>query len=150
MLLFVLFLSALKIALTITLNLGRVLNFSERIYIILLFFSTGLWLGRPGCLEAFDKLVPDFIKASEDKKSSILGEAEKTAQGLSKDEDKLAADTYIKTMKKVLDKGNGFIKDEVTRVEKLRSGKVSDNKKKQLGDRLNILASFQLGLKDEL
>ena len=98
----------------------------------------------------FDKLVPEFIKASDDERASILNEAEKSAQDLTKDEEKLAADTYIKTMKKVLDKGNSFIKDEVTRVEKLRSGKVSDNKKKQLGDRLNILASFQLGLKDEL
>ncbi|KAK3751880.1 hypothetical protein RRG08_047153 [Elysia crispata] len=112
--------------------------------------ESGLWLGRPGCLEMFDKLVPEFIKASDDERASILSEAEKSAQDLTKDEEKLAADTYIKTMKKVLDKGNSFIKDEVTRVEKLRSGKVSDNKKKQLGDRLNILASFQLGLKDEL
>lgn len=112
--------------------------------------ESGLWLGRPGCLEAFDRLVPEFMKASDDKRASILTDAERTKQELQKEEEKLAADTYIKTMKKVLDKGNTFIKEEVTRVEKLRSGKVSDNKKRQLGDRLNILTSFQLGLKDEL
>ncbi|GFN99430.1 endoplasmic reticulum resident protein 29-like [Plakobranchus ocellatus] len=112
--------------------------------------ESGLWLGRPGCLEEFDKLVPDFLKASDDKKTALLQQAEEAASKLTKEEDKAAADTYIKTMKKVLDKGNSFIQDEVKRVEKLRSGKVSDNKKQQLGDRLNILASFQLGLKDEL
>lgn len=52
-------------------------------------------------------------------------------------------------MKKVLEKGVGFIDEEVKRVEKIRDRKISDKKKEQLGSRLNILTSFQLRLKEK-
>lgn len=47
-------------------------------------------------------------------------------------------------MEKILEKGDGFVNLETERVKKLRSGKVSDEKKKELGIRLNILQTFQL------
>lgn len=47
-------------------------------------------------------------------------------------------------MEKILDKGNEFIKTESARVKKLLSGKVSEEKKKELGIRTNILQTFQL------
>lgn len=47
-------------------------------------------------------------------------------------------------MEKVLEKGDDFIQSEVDRVKKLLSGKVSDEKKKQLGTRINVLQTFQL------
>ncbi|XP_059139062.1 endoplasmic reticulum resident protein 29-like [Physella acuta] len=112
--------------------------------------ESGLWLGRPGCLEEFDNLVKEFFAAAEDKRSEVVQKAEKAAEKLTVDSEKASAETYIKTLKKVLEKGKDFVKSEVTRVEKLRSGKVSDKKKEQLGDRLNILTTFQLNVKDEL
>ncbi|KAL8610823.1 hypothetical protein ACOMHN_056678 [Nucella lapillus] len=110
----------------------------------------GLWLGLPACLEDFDKLVGDFFKAKGDKRKTILQKAEDDAKSLTKDAEKESADVYIKTMKKVLDKGDEFVTTEIERVEKLKDGKVSDKKKEQLGKRLNILTSFELRLKDEL
>ena len=112
--------------------------------------ATGLWLGLPACLEDFDKLVSQFFKAQGDQRRAILQQAEETSKSLGKEADKESADVYIKTMNKILDKGDGFVKTEIERVEKLRDGKVSDNKKEQLGRRLNILTSFELRAKDEL
>ncbi|CAG5135366.1 unnamed protein product [Candidula unifasciata] len=112
--------------------------------------ESGLWLGRPGCLEQFDKLVKEFLKAGADQRTAVLEKAELAVQQLTQESEKSAADVYIKTMKKVLEKGDSFIESEVLRVEKLRSGKVSDKKKEQLNDRLNILTTFQVGVRDEL
>ncbi|BFZ19113.1 hypothetical protein BsWGS_22152 [Bradybaena similaris] len=112
--------------------------------------ESGLWLGRPGCLEEFDKLVEEFLKASVDQRAVVLEKAEQAVGQLSQDSEKASADVYIKTMKKVVEKGQDFIDSEVLRVEKLRSGKVSDKKKEQLSDRLNILTTFQISVRDEL
>lgn len=111
--------------------------------------ETGLWMGRPGCLEEFDKLVDEFY-AKNNKKEDVLKRTEAAKEQLNTEEEKASADMYIKTMKKILEKGDDFIKTEVERVEKLKSGKVSEKKKAQLGDRLNVLSSFQFKLKDEL
>ncbi|XP_076453215.1 endoplasmic reticulum resident protein 29-like [Babylonia areolata] len=111
--------------------------------------KSGLWLGLPACLEEFDKLVSEFFKAKEDR-NAILEKAEKAATALTREADKESAEVYIKTMKKILDKGDEFVTTEIERVEKLKDGKVSDKKKEQLGKRLNILTSFDLRLKDEL
>ncbi|CAL1544594.1 unnamed protein product [Lymnaea stagnalis] len=112
--------------------------------------ETGLWLGRPGCIEDFDKLVKQFFEAPADKRAEIVENADKAAEKFTEGEEKTSAETYVKTLRKVLEKGNDFVKSEVTRVEKLRSGKVSDKKKEQLSNRLNILTTFQLNVKDEL
>ncbi|BFZ04348.1 hypothetical protein BsWGS_07387 [Bradybaena similaris] len=112
--------------------------------------QSGVWLGRPGCLEEFDQLVEEFLKAAKGKRDAVVEKAEKAAKQLTQDGDKASADVYIKSMKKVLEKGDSFIKSEVARVEKLRTGKLSDKKKEQLKERLNILATFQNNVKDEL
>ncbi|XP_050409963.1 endoplasmic reticulum resident protein 29 [Patella vulgata] len=112
--------------------------------------ESGLWLGLPSCLEKFDNLVSEFYKSPADKRKGILARAEKAAEGLEDKAEKTSADTYVKTMSKILEKGEEFIDTEINRVEKLRDGKVSEKKKEQLGERLNILTSFQMRMKDEL
>lgn len=113
--------------------------------------ESGLWLGLPGCIEQFDKIAKEFTKVSDEEKAKLLTQAEEEAKKLTSETQKTSADMYIKTMKKVIEKGNDFIETETKRVEKLHSGKISDKKKEQLNDRLNILASFSMGLKkDEL
>lgn len=53
-------------------------------------------------------------------------------------------------MKKILENGIGFVKQEVSRLSKIvTEGKVNDKKKKELSNRLNILHSFSIK-KDEL
>jgi len=111
--------------------------------------ESGLWMGRAGCLEDFDKLVDEFY-AENSKKEDVLKSAEAAKEALTTEEAKASADMYIKTMKKILEKGDDFVKSEVTRVEKLKTGKVSEKKKEQLGERLNVLSTFQIKLRDEL
>ena len=111
--------------------------------------SSGLWIGRRGCLEAFDNFVKEFFE-EKSVKGEVLQKAESAAESLITDADKASADMYIKTMRKIIEKGTDFVATEVKRVDKLRSGKVSDKKKEQLGDRLNVLNTFQIRLNDEL
>ncbi|XP_061198038.1 endoplasmic reticulum resident protein 29-like [Saccostrea echinata] len=111
--------------------------------------ESGLWLGLPSCLEDFDKLVAEFRKTPDEKKADILTKAEELAEKYTTEKDKRAAEIYVKTMKKLLETPE-FVDTEIKRVEKLKDGKVSDKKKEQLNDRLNILTSFQMRLKDEL
>lgn len=108
-----------------------------------------LWLGMPACLEEFDVMIHKFFLAELPEKKSLVEEAEKLADSLAENK-KTSATIYIKTMKKIIEKGNEFLETEVKRVEKLKDGKVSDKKKEQLSNRLNILNSFKLRLTDEL
>lgn len=108
-----------------------------------------MWLGLPSCLEDFDKLVAEFHKAPKDKKSVILAKAEELTNTYTTEKDKKSAEVYVKTLKKLVETPD-FVDTEIKRVEKLKDGKVSDKKKEQLNDRLNILTSFQMRLRDEL
>lgn len=111
--------------------------------------ETGLWFGLPDCIQQFDELVKKFYKATDnDQKTAIVSDAEKEVDKLKEESEKKSADIYIKTMRKVLEKGESYIDEEIKRVEKIRDGKISDKKKEQLGSRLNILTSFQLRYKE--
>ena len=46
-------------------------------------------------------------------------------------------------MRKMIEKGDDFLKSEQARVEGLRQGKLSQEKKDDMERRLNILQSFQ-------
>lgn len=109
-----------------------------------------LWLGMPACLEEYDTMLKKFFQADYEEKDKMVAEAEKMAESLSEENKKTSAAIYVKTMKKIMEKGLEFLETEVKRVEKLKDGKVSDKKKEQLNDRLNILISFKLRLNDEL
>lgn len=55
---------------------------------------------------------------------------------------------YKTIMEKILEKGDDFIQTEITRVNKLLAGKISNEKKNELSQRINILKSFLLPLKN--
>lgn len=75
-----------------------------------------------------------------------MGEIEDKVKEFTDESSKKNGQFYLQTMKRVLEKGNNFVGDEIKRVEKLQGGKLSENKKEELGFRYNILHSF----KDEL
>lgn len=92
-----------------------------------------------------------FFKSEDDEgRKAIIEEAKKKKEELNDEVAKERASVYIKTMQKVMEVGKEFVNTELSRVEKLSEGKVSDKKKAQLKDRANILTSFQLQAKDEL
>lgn len=53
-----------------------------------------------------------------------------------------AAKIYVKTMEKVLEKGDVFVQTEHTRIDGLLKGKLSKEKKNYMQERKNILQSF--------
>ncbi|KOB59631.1 Windbeutel [Operophtera brumata] len=90
--------------------------------------NTGIYLSLPGCVRELDILAIKFMKSKEDERKEVLKEVV----------EKKVAD------KKVIEKGDEFITTEDKRVKKLLNGKVSNEKKKELEIRLNILQTFQL------
>ena len=84
-------------------------------------------------------------------KGKLVVEAEKTRDKLD-DDKKKKAEIYIKIMHKIVSEGENFIEKETTRVKKIMNdGKISESKKKQLEQRINILKSFpRQKSKDEL
>lgn len=52
---------------------------------------------------------------------------------------------YTLYIQKIMEKGEGFLKDESERVEKLLAkGKISSNKKNELETKINVLKSFRI------
>ncbi|XP_067015179.2 endoplasmic reticulum resident protein 29 [Anabrus simplex] len=109
---------------------------------------SNIHIGLQGCLEPFDLLAIKFSKATDaDAKKVILREAEDMWDKLTSRADQRAAETYVKTMRKTLEKGEEFIPSELKRVQNLAKGKISKEKKEEMEQRLNILQSF---IHDEL
>merc|ERR1711976_44876 len=113
--------------------------------------KSGIYLPRPGCLEEFDNLADKLMTITDPgAKGKIIVEAETIKDKLNEDKVK-KAEIYIKIMHKVVSEGEVFIAKETERVTKLIDGKISDGKKKQLEQRINILKSFaRQKTKDEL
>nr|CAD7398705.1 unnamed protein product [Timema cristinae] len=105
--------------------------------------KSGIHIGLPGCLETFDKLSVRFVSGNQEQRKSILKEAEAQWDKTNGSTDQNVAEVYVKTMRKILDKGAAFIETELKRVQNLIGGKVSKDKKDELQRRLNILQSFQ-------
>lgn len=105
--------------------------------------NTGLYLSLPGCVKELDKLAIEFIKAKKDDRKKILKKAEDQQNKLSA-KDSAYGKIYKTIMQKILEKGDDFVQSENERVKKILTSKVSEEKKNELGIRINILQSFQL------
>lgn len=107
--------------------------------------TSGLWIGLPGCLEVFDGLANRFVAASNPSdRKEILRQAEDEWDKVSLTSERKSAEVYVKVMRKMLEKGNDFLGSELSRVDTLRKGKLSKEKKDEMDRRLNILQSFQM------
>lgn len=72
----------------------------------------------------------------------------KVFEGTLPEKQRLAAKVYVKTMEKILEKGDVFVQTEQSRIEGLLKGKLSNEKKRSMEEKRNILHSFSH--KDEL
>uniref|UniRef100_A0A2A4K2Z3 Endoplasmic reticulum resident protein 29 n=1 Tax=Heliothis virescens TaxID=7102 RepID=A0A2A4K2Z3_HELVI len=104
--------------------------------------NTGIYLSLPGCVKELDKLAIQFMKSKKDDRKKVLKKAEEFVKNM--DKDSSSGKIYKTIMEKILEKGDEFVQSENERVKKLLSEKVSNEKKKQLGTRINILQTFQL------
>jgi len=104
----------------------------------------------PACIEEFDKLAKSFFLANDEEQKEIYKTTLAKAEEIKDKDEHDRARYYAKTMEKLLEHGNDFLDKELKRITKLSEGKLSELKKKQLNDRVGILTSFKLSLKDEL
>ncbi|CAB3370004.1 Hypothetical predicted protein [Cloeon dipterum] len=109
--------------------------------------NSGVYIGLPGCLEKFDAIAIKFASSDVAQRKVLLREAEDLWDKATGKSEQKAAETYVKTMRRVIEKGEEFVANEVKRVQNLLGGKISKEKKEEISVRLNILNSFQ---KDEL
>ncbi|EZA50355.1 hypothetical protein DMN91_003822 [Ooceraea biroi] len=111
-------------------------------------FNSKVYLGLPGCVERLDKLAEEFKVAGEQERQEILKKTKIFEETLP-EEQREAAKVYVKTMEKILERGDVFIQTEETRIQGLLyRGKLSEQKKRTMEERRNILQSFSA--RDEL
>ncbi|XP_034827637.1 protein windbeutel [Maniola hyperantus] len=103
--------------------------------------NSGIYLSLPGCIKDLDILAIRFQGSAKEDREKVLKQTEDAVEKLDS-KDAATGKIYKTIMQKVLEKGDEFIAAEIKRVNKLLSGKVSDEKKKELASRINILQSF--------
>ncbi|KAG0714345.1 Endoplasmic reticulum resident protein 29 [Chionoecetes opilio] len=102
-----------------------------------------IYIGLEGCLETFDRLVDKFMFSNDyTERKALLRQAEDAWDTLKSPSDHKIAETYVKIMRKVLEKGREFVRQEKTRVEGLMTGRITEDKKAEMQGRLNIIKSF--------
>eukprot|EP00993_Chasmostoma_nieuportense_P003760 NODE_4463_length_783_cov_52.100610_g4304_i0.p1 GENE.NODE_4463_length_783_cov_52.100610_g4304_i0~~NODE_4463_length_783_cov_52.100610_g4304_i0.p1 ORF type:complete len:253 (+),score=102.44 NODE_4463_length_783_cov_52.100610_g4304_i0:47-760(+) len=100
-----------------------------------------LYIGLPGCLEAFDGLAKGFGALDAATQQRRLQEADAMLLTLTA-QDQPSGKFYVGVMKKVVSQGAHFPASEKLRLEKLLQSKITEDKKKQFRHKLNILPSF--------
>ncbi|KAK6636412.1 hypothetical protein RUM43_010073 [Polyplax serrata] len=111
--------------------------------------NSGVYIGLPGCLEEFDQIAMEFSKqVSIEKKKQLLRKMENLWDSATGKSNQKSAETYVKTMRKIIEKGNEFADSELKRIQNILKGKLSKEKQSEMQYRMNILQSFRG--KDEL
>lgn len=105
----------------------------------------GLSFQLKSCIPEFDNLAKDFIRDNKlaEKRKKILKNTEKQMNNMRNEDHKNSAKIYVKIMERILERGDIFIESEFERIRNLLNGKLSDQKKVDLKNRLNIVDSFR-------
>lgn len=92
-----------------------------------------------GTLAGFEGFVKKFMKNKANREEVL-----KAATGaVDEQQEKKLAKYYVKTMERVLNKGDNFIAGEIDRLDRLLGGSLSEKKKDEFNMRKNILKQFQ-------
>eukprot|EP00928_Gymnodinium_smaydae_P056566 TRINITY_DN39936_c0_g1_i1.p1 TRINITY_DN39936_c0_g1~~TRINITY_DN39936_c0_g1_i1.p1 ORF type:complete len:265 (+),score=79.36 TRINITY_DN39936_c0_g1_i1:140-934(+) len=100
--------------------------------------KNGIKMPSVGTITELDDLVKRFL--ADGMKDSDMQEARKLAEEEYPNDKKAAL--YVKIMEKVKAKGEGYVQQEMTRVQKLLGGKLTDEKKNELNEKTKILNVF--------
>eukprot|EP00879_Flechtneria_rotunda_P018117 GHRR01018998.1.p1 GENE.GHRR01018998.1~~GHRR01018998.1.p1 ORF type:complete len:221 (+),score=85.40 GHRR01018998.1:607-1269(+) len=108
--------------------------------------QTGVFVGIKGQVKELDTLAKQFMTASAADRAQLLKQAQAAGDAVDTSSNPDAAsfvEYYIKTMQRVLDKGDSYAEQETKRLSKMSDDKgVAAAKKETFQWRLNILASF--------
>ena len=111
-----------------------------------------IYIGAPGCYEAYDKIAKKFsIEKDKPKRKELLSEAEGLWDKAVGFQEQRSAEIYVKTMRKILEKDDSFVESERARINKILKGDMAEEKRQDFNIRLNILDSFAVSARhDEL
>ena len=102
-------------------------------------------------MEEFDKVAEEFAKENcNEKRKQLLRKTEDLWDKVTGNTNQKSAEVYVKTMRKIIEKGNEFMNNELKRVQNILKGKLSKEKTTEMQHRINILQSFKIITKDEL
>lgn len=94
-----------------------------------------------GKVSSLDELVKEFLKAAENERASILAKLEEESGKLSGRAESYGK-IYVKSAKKVLEKGADYAKNEVARLHRILEKSVNPAKADEFVLRKNVLSSF--------
>jgi len=100
--------------------------------------QNGVRMPSAGTITELDEVVKRFL--NEGMKDEDLQAAKALAEGDHKNDKK--APVYVKIMEKVKAKGNDYVQTELARVQKIMAGKLNEEKKAEMADKIKILNVF--------
>lgn len=104
-----------------------------------------IYIGAPGCYEAYDKLAKKFAAGrNQATRKEILSKTETLWDKAEGFQEQRSAEIYVKTMRKILEKDDSFVENERARINKILKTNMAQEKRQDFNIRLNILDSFSL------
>lgn len=100
--------------------------------------KNGVKMPSIGTIAELDEIVKKYMQ--EGLKQSYIDEATKLAETEHKNDKK--APIYLKILAKIKEKGADYVEKETARLTKLLVGKLTDEKKAELSEKMKILAVF--------
>jgi len=98
---------------------------------------------RAGRIDAFDHMADKFMSDSSYNRTEAIESIAKTAEREVDPGYKKSMEYYVKVMKKVVEKGEGYIATELNRLEKLVEQHIPADKKVQMLRKKNVLDVFK-------
>ncbi|XP_030386256.1 protein windbeutel [Scaptodrosophila lebanonensis] len=106
--------------------------------------NTQLYIGRDGCLKQFNDALKDYANKESAQQLALIAELKKEQSKLQKPEEQKSAKAYLLFMRKINEQGYSFHEEETKRLLRLKAGKVTEAKKVELQQKLNILEAFRV------
>ena len=105
--------------------------------------NPNIYIGAPGCYKVYDQIAKKFgAEKAETKRKEFLAEAEALWDKAEGVQEQKSAEIYVKTMRKIIEKGDAFVESERARISKILKGDMAQEKRQDFNIRLHILDSF--------
>ncbi|CRK96357.1 CLUMA_CG009774, isoform A [Clunio marinus] len=104
--------------------------------------NTEIPILAPGCTKELDEMAMEFVN-QPDKRKDIVKEAAEFIENMEKEENKKLSKTYTTLMNGVIEKGEVFVLNQHERMTKLLKNKMTDKKREEINQKINIIGSFK-------